>query len=86
MVLCKKVLSACIAGVILSGCTALHTDYQRPDLDEYVFVNGVADSESAVSVTADAGDASGIQITDSYWVRFEDEKLTALIEEALERS
>ena len=86
MVLCKKVLSACIAGVILSGCTALHTDYQRPDLDEYVFVNGVADSESAVSVTADAGGASGIQITDSYWVRFEDEKLTALIEEALENN
>ena len=86
MVLCKKVLSACIAGVILSGCTALHTDYQRPDLDEYVFVNGVADSESAVTVTADAGEASGIQITDSYWVRFEDDKLTALIEEALENN
>ncbi|WP_294463468.1 efflux transporter outer membrane subunit, partial [uncultured Ruminobacter sp.] len=31
-------------------------------------------------------EASGIQITDSYWVRFEDEKLTALIEEALENN
>ncbi|WP_298510563.1 efflux transporter outer membrane subunit [uncultured Ruminobacter sp.] len=86
MVLCKKVLSACIAGVILSGCTALHTDYQRPDLDEYVFVNGVADSSSVTSLTADAGEADSIQITDSYWVRFEDEKLTALIEEALENN
>ena len=86
MVLCKKVLSACIAGVILSGCTALHTDYQRPDLDEYVFVNGVADSASATSLTADAGEADSIQITDSYWVRFEDDKLTALIEEALENN
>lgn len=86
MVLCKKVLSACIAGVILSGCTALHTDYQRPDLDEYVFVNGVADSSSVTSLTADAGEADAIQITDSYWVRFEDEKLTALIEEALENN
>lgn len=86
MVLCKKVLSACIAGVILSGCTALHTDYQRPDLDEYVFVNGVADSASVTSLTADAGEADSIQITDSYWVRFEDDKLTALIEEALENN
>ena len=86
MVLCKKVLSACIAGVILSGCTALHTDYQRPDLDEYVFVNGVADSSSVTSLTADAGEADSIQITDSYWVRFEDDKLTALIEEALENN
>lgn len=86
MVLCKKVLSACIAGVILSGCTALHTDYQRPDLDEYVFVNGVADSSSVTSLTADAGEADAIQITDSYWVRFEDDKLTALIEEALENN
>lgn len=86
MVLCKKVLSACIAGVILSGCTALHTDYQRPDLDEYVFVNGVADSASVTSLTADASEADGIQITDSYWVRFEDDKLTALIEEALENN
>ncbi len=86
MVLCKKVLSACIAGVILSGCTALHTDYQRPDLDEYVFVNGVADSSSVTPLTADAGEADSIQITDSYWVRFEDDKLTALIEEALENN
>lgn len=86
MVLCKKVLSACIAGVILSGCTALHTDYQRPDLDEYVFVNGVADSSSVTSLTADAGEADSIQITDSYWVRFEDDKLTALIEDALENN
>lgn len=85
MILNKSILSACIAGVILSGCTMLHSDYQRPELDEYVFVNGAVGGETSGTVAEASGSASENEftVTDSYWVRFDDEKLTALIEEAL---
>ena len=75
MILNKSILSACIAGVILSG----------PELDEYVFVNGAVGGETSGTVAEASGTASENEftVTDSYWVRFDDEKLTALIEEAL---
>ncbi len=68
-----SILTICAAGLLLGGCTLLHSDYERPELDEYAFANGAAP----------AGGSFAAGITDSYWERYADPDLTALIEEVL---
>ena len=44
----KKSLLSCFIGLtlaetsLITGCTALHSEYVRPELNEYVFKNGKA--------------------------------------------
>lgn len=51
----------------MTGCTALHSDYERPQLANYTFVNGTESKES---------------VNTNIWECFNDDKLTYLINEA----
>ena len=84
----KKSILICFIGLalteatMLSGCTAFHSDYVRPELDEFVFVNGTSGMKSLNN--QDSSEASANEeFSDNYWLKFNDPKLNALIDEAL---
>ena len=88
----KKSLLSCFIGLtlaetsLITGCTALHSEYVRPELNEYVFKNGKAPavlSNADKASASDANENATSDFTDSFWVKFADPKLTAIIEEAL---
>ena len=88
----KKSLLSCFIGftltqtAMITGCTALHSEYVRPELNEYVFKNGKAPavlSNADKASASDANENATSDFTDSFWLKFADPKLTAIIEEAL---
>ncbi len=67
----EALLASFIAAAV-SGCTALHSSYERPELTEYAFTHG----------GQPAGAEKG-EINPDFWLAFNDPYLTALTEEAL---
>ncbi|MGN1392924.1 MAG: TolC family protein [Succinivibrionaceae bacterium] len=64
----KKICAVVLTAITLTGCTVLHSDYERPELYNYTFVNGVASDNKSVN--------------QNIWEVFDDERLTNLIIEA----
>jgi NodT family efflux transporter outer membrane factor (OMF) lipoprotein len=64
----KKSLIAISFALALSGCSTLHSTYERPELAEYTFING---------------EASKGELNSDIWVNFNDELLNSLVQQAL---